>query len=429
MKSRIVLSVLLVILLVGGFFLPTHSWLRDYDEPESNPITVFQEAEESRQAEEESRTEEESRQEESEIVSNLPEAEQSAYAWAAMRSEPESMLMTPDRIAEYSASVQAAAGIDILQVPSLSSQEIQAMILEDQDALASDTTLSLTEEEMKFLLANENANGHINALRLGIVTTVTGLRKIPTDVAFTDDKGHDHAQILQLDCTMPLWVLHQSADASWYYVQSAYGRGWVPAQNVAVTDSQEVWLSYANPEKKVVITEPTYTAENAEMEMGSVFSCLEENGDSYTVLLPIREKDGALNASEVTISRSYSSLGYIDYTWTHLYKQLYKYMGTDVSLSNQDLILNVFRSFGIQLPVDLEAGFDALGTVTDLASLPEEERGSAVNSIQAPALIQDADGVGVLLGIRDGKIWKCMLRDDQLTEMEVRDPVKLVVIG
>ena len=55
MKSRIFIAVLIVVLLVGGFFLPTKSGLRDEVEPESNPITVFQEVEEEQQAAERER--------------------------------------------------------------------------------------------------------------------------------------------------------------------------------------------------------------------------------------------------------------------------------------------------------------------------------------------------------------------------------------
>ena len=52
MKGRIIGIILILILLVGGLFLPTKSGLTDAAEPESNPMTVFSEAEEKAIAEE-----------------------------------------------------------------------------------------------------------------------------------------------------------------------------------------------------------------------------------------------------------------------------------------------------------------------------------------------------------------------------------------
>ena len=58
MKGKVFLSVVILIILVGGLFLPVKSAVDDQLQPESNPLTVFNEAEEEKQAEEEARAEE-----------------------------------------------------------------------------------------------------------------------------------------------------------------------------------------------------------------------------------------------------------------------------------------------------------------------------------------------------------------------------------
>ena len=417
MKSRIFIFILVLALLIGGLFLPTKSGLTDEAEPESNPISVFHEAEEEQQAAEEQQAEEERRQEESEMISTLPEAEQEAYAWAALRSDPESLLMTPERIAEYNTNLLTASSlVDIYKVPDYTPEIIAEQLRDDQDRLSG---LAVSED----VLANQNMDSNFHALRLGVILTHTVVTLLPTE---EEIEGNDFAV---LSCSSPVWVLHTSKDSKWYYVQSTYARGWVPSSNVALASSEEIWKNYTNPEQKVIITVPEITLEGTVLDMGAVLSCLEENGDSYTVLLPTRRSDGALEANQVSITRDVSSLGYQDYTWIHLFKQVYLYQDADSSMTTERMIGQIYRTFNLILPSDLKADFDSLGTVTELEGLTAEECNNALNGIQAPSLVVDADGLGLLLGTKDGAIWKLQLQDGKPDITQINEPVKLVQIG
>ncbi len=420
MKGRIIVIILVLALLVGGLFLPTKSGLTDANEPDSNPLTVFSEAEEEAIAEEESKAQEEKQAEHEESVSGLSENEQQAYAWAALRSEPESILLMRDRIADLNKSWNDTCGrIDILEVPEWTKDDAFAVLTKDQSALPSAASLGLTAAVYDALVSNQNLEGAPRDLRLGIILDRTALKALP---------GAESPDTSTVFCTMPVWILHPSADGAWDYVQTSYGRGWISSEKVAFCASKDVWMSYASPDSRIIVTTPEMVLEGVKVDPGACFSCLEENSDSYTVLLPIRKNDGSLDATQLEISREDSNFGYVDYTWTRLYKQIYRSYETKTELSTDDLIRSIYRTFGIDLPPDLTASFKNLGTMTELAPLPGDERENTMNSIPLPALIEDANGVSLMLGRKDS-VWQCLrAADGKAAILEIEDPQRMVVI-
>ena len=420
MKGRIIITILVPALLVGGLFLPTKSGLTDANEPNSNPLTVFSQAEEEAIAEEESKAQEEKQAEHEESVSGLSENEQIAYAWAALRSEPESILLMRDRIADLNKSWNDTCGrTDILEVPEWTKEESFAVLTSDQKTLADAASLGLTQTVYDTLVSNQNLDGAPRDLRLGIILDRTTLKMLP------GTKAPDTNTVF---CSMPVWILHPSTDGAWDYVQTAYGRGWISSEKVAFCASKDVWMSYASPESRIVVTTPEMDLEGVKVDPGDFFSCLEENSDSYTVLLPIRKNDGSLDAKQVEISREDSSFGFVDYTWTRLYKQIYRINDTKTGLSTDDMIRSIYRTFGIDLPSDLAASFEDLGTMTELASLSGDERENTMNTIPMPALIEDANGIALMLGRKDG-LWQCLrVVEGKAMIVEIEEPQRMVII-
>ena len=420
MKGKVFLSVVILIILVGGLFLPVKSAVDDQLQPESNPLTVFNEAEEEKQAQEEARAEEESKAEQEEMIKTLSDSEQAAYAWAALHSDPEFTLMTPERIAEYNAGlIKSCKMTDMFSEAAPTQEDVFAWMDKDQEKS------SLEGEELEAAVKNTNREGVFHPLQYGVITTRTRARLLPSSEA-----GKSIA--VRLIASTPVWVLHTSADFGWYYIQTTYGRGWVPAANVAIASSREVWLSYVQPESKAVVIRDFIKQEDFRLDMGSVFSCLEENGDSYTVLQCVAKKDGSLDSVTVDLARDDSSAGYVDYTWTHLYKQLYRYAETSAKNmpTNAEMIIHVYQSFGIQLPANLKSSFKKLGTVTELSDLSEDEFDNTLTALTAPSLIQDSEGIGFLLGRKDGKWYKFVVRDDGTAgEAVVNGAIRTVTIG
>ena len=420
MKGRIIIIILILLLLVGGLFLPTKSGLTDANEPDSNPLTVFSDAEEEAIAEEESKVEEEKKAEREESVSGLSENEQKAYAWAALRSEPESILLMRDRIADLNKSWNETCGrTDLLSVPEWTQEETFAVLKNDQKNLPNAAALGLTQSVYDQLTANQNLDGAPRDLRLGVILNRTALKALP---------GEEAPDVETLICTTPVWILHPSTDSNWSYVQTAYTRGWVSKDVLAFCASQDVWMSYVAPDNRIVITKPVIEAEGVTIDVGASFSCLEENSDSYTVLLPIRKNDGSMDATPIEISREDSNFGYVDYTWTRVYKQIYRLYETKTNLSNDTLIRAFYRTFGIELPSDLSTAFEDLGMMTDLAAMLGDERENTMNTIPSPALIEDANGLGLMLGRKDG-VWQYMrVIDGKVQISEIQDPSRMVVI-
>ena len=155
---------------------------------------------------------------------------------------------------------------------------------------------------------------------------------------------------------------------------------------------------------------------------------LQRGWDGNRTALPIRKNDGSLDAKQVEISREDSSFGFVDYTWTRLYKQIYRINDTKTALSTEDMIRSIYRTFGIDLPSDPAASFEDLGTMTELASLSGDERENTMNTIPMPALIEDANGIALMLGRKDG-LWQCLrVVEGKAMIVEIEEPQRMVII-
>lgn len=434
MKFKIFVYILLLGFLIYGVFIPTDSGFTNgslipdsetiaehsisEDEPEAEPDTEDPEEiteEESEVSDSESSDESDS-EAEPEVPAALTEAEQLVYDWSMTRENPESILLTRDQIHTLNdATIENCDSVtDILSLPDSMPTATVLSYIENTyipELPKYNNGAVITDDELQAAIRNMNANGEVEEMALGIVTSRTNLRLLPTDMAFctsAEDLYYDQIQITALSCSMPVWILHTSADGDWLYVQSYSARGWVHTKDVAIAPSPDVWTAYAAPEHGVVITDPQLDLKGTVADMGCVFTCLEDTGSSFTIVVPVRAKDGTLTAKEATVSYESAHNGYLDYTWKNFYTQVFKYLDMPYGWGDANggvdaasLPGYIMRSFGIQLPRDLERQAEFFGSTLSLTEISDSEKPTALSALHLPSLLYYGDKVSIYLGVMD----------------------------
>lgn len=430
MKFKIFVYILLLGFIIYGMFVPVDSGYTDASllpDPETfaedsspsdtldneTPVTENEDSVD----EEDSYSEDSVTDEEPVNPDTLSPEERLIYDWSMTHDSPDSILLTRDQIQILNnlTADNCESVIDILSLPSSMPTDtvlgyIKNTVYPELPKYNDGT--AITDSDMTAIIENMNASGEVAEMTLGIITNRTSLRSMPTDMHFftsAEDHYYDQIQISALYCSMPVWILHTSADEDWFYVQTYFARGWVHAKDVAIAPSADVWQSYAAPEHSVVITQPQMTLDGTLVDMGCVFTCLEDTGSSFNIVIPVRDKKGMLSAKEATVSYDDAHKGYLDYTWTNFYKQVFKYQDFAYGWGDADGGVDaasfpgyVMRSFGILLPRDLELQTATFGSALPLADLTDSEKPTALETLHLPSLLYYGDKVSLYLGCMDG---------------------------
>lgn len=231
-----------------------------------------------------------------------------------------------------------------------------------------------------------------NPVRFGLVVKRSAMRTFPTfDKLYSEglDTDIDRFQETGVFPGWPLAILHTSADGQWYLAQSYHYLAWIPAENVAIGEREEV-LSFANREPFAVVTEAkvetNYTPNHppvseVQLDMSTRLPLLSaaETGHivhgqnpyaSYTVQLPIRDAQGELDFSPALIARHNDvTVGYLPYTEANIVSQAFKFLGERYGWGHDynardctGFVSEVYRTMGIEMPRNSsEQGYGAYG--------------------------------------------------------------------
>lgn len=156
-----------------------------------------------------------------------------------------------------------------------------------------------TEEELEDIKANRNLDkaGTFTPVR-AIVCERADLRTVPYGgpmLKAAGDTYYDRLQETELVLGMPVWVLHESSDGLFYYVQSYFYRGWVSRETVAAAKSEEEWMYFADPESFVVVTDALVKLGGKSVDMGVKLPAVKsEDGGKYTVTIPAADAEAFL---------------------------------------------------------------------------------------------------------------------------------------
>ncbi len=198
-------------------------------------------------------------------------------------------------------------------------------------------------------------------VKYGIVTKRSDLRSFPTlSRAFStpSDVNFDNWQETAVDPGEGALILHKNGRGNFVFVQLASYRGWLPANQVAITD-RETFLNLTTPASFAVVTDKLLTVSGAGSshwlyQMGAKLP-LSTKG---LLILPLRDKKGYLTTVEMPAPFG-SSLhkGYLPYTHNNIVRMSFKHLGAPYgwggmknSVDCSSLAQDVYRTMGVELP-------------------------------------------------------------------------------
>ncbi|MBQ6551214.1 MAG: SH3 domain-containing protein [Lachnospiraceae bacterium] len=143
-------------------------------------------------------------------------------------------------------------------------------------------------------------------VRYGILVNNSSVRSFPTELrAYNDNESQawDMFQESMLLYGDGVLVLHETADGYWSFVQGINYYGWIKTQDIGFC-SRNTYLEYLTQDKFLVRTAviPNDIAPLNRLGVIIPYTKKDENGTSYSVLLPARTEDGSLVIEERIVS-------------------------------------------------------------------------------------------------------------------------------
>lgn len=216
-----------------------------------------------------------------------------------------------------------------------------------------------------------------------ICTTETDLKRYPTKQLLLIDKDEPDEDINQLSSIRigePMVSFSVSKSGDFFYVCTSNCMGWVRAEDVAVCESKEEWLSSwkIDAEELLVVTGAKLQLEYSnvmpevsgkELSMGTALRLVlkEQIAESvqerspvynYVVYFPVRQSDGSYAKRQVLIAANRDvSVGGLAFTGENIIRQAFKCIGNIYGwggmLHSEDCsgyIRDIYKCFGLELP-------------------------------------------------------------------------------
>ena len=290
----------------------------------------------------------------------------------------------------------------------------------------------------------------------GIATDALLVRELPTmDPSFYSHRlagqGYpfDNLQISSVRPGTPLYVLGQSVDGAWDYVQTPDVQGWVLASGVGAVDDAFIsaWSHRPSDAWGVVIAASKGVRDESatfrfNATAGTLLPLLRASSDSsnqqqYTVLVPARDVDGRAVLREAHLPQSDLAPAPYAATPRHLAVLMKSLIGRPYGWGNMNFyndcsseLQSIFAAFGVWLPRHSSAQM-AAGEMTDLSTRSPEERLDYLvrNGKPMRTLVYIGGHVMLYLGnaTRDGRTAPLVYQD--IWGMRPADNSRRAVIG
>lgn len=340
-------------------------------------------------------------------------------------ADPDTIILDANSIAAWNKKIRSACPTmhDMADVPeTLTGAEVREMIRQGKPPAAQKYDRHRNPIDGKHLDEIE-ANKNLSAVpdtvypKTGIVTSRTNVRSVPSSTNFFDEtdtnKYYDRIQESELILGTPVWVLHESLDGGFYFVQSYFYSGWVNQEEVALADT-ESYRKYIPEENKamVCITAASTEVWGKRLDMGAVFPYCSDTADTLSMELPCRDANGRLYTEIVSVSKHEARYGYLPYTMSNFYTQAFKYEGilygwggADNGVDCSGFVCAVFRSFGIYLPRNTGEQKDYGGTIIPLSGMDGDTVKATLKNLTYPTALHRKGHVMLYLGTVDRKVY------------------------
>lgn len=256
-----------------------------------------------------------------------------------------------------------------------------------------------------------------------LVVRETDLREIPTDgigMKKPFDNEFDYFQYSRLECGTPLAVLHFSRERDWCLVQTSFAKGWVRAADIAAGAGEDL-LRFVNAPQLVAVgngmdvyVDPQWRRHAFRLPMGAALPYLLSSPEHYRVMIPVSDAKGRLRFREGYVKNSEpAKTGYLPYTQEGVLRQAFLLLGKPYGwggmFGGRDcsrFLRDVFRSFGIRLPVNSLRQSHFHPERKNLDGMTDEDKTAALRSFTGkPALLYLRGHIMLLLGVVDGRVY------------------------
>lgn len=258
-------------------------------------------------------------------------------------------------------------------------------------------------------------------VRYGLTVRKTPVRVMPTDMLLQRKPNEPDFDILQsavLEAGQPVAGYHRSRDGKWEYVQTAVCRGWVERARVGWTrDKGEIEAHLTRAPFLVVTGKEVEVFSDRRMEkkcgtmaMGARIPLVRRESGRFAVGVAERGAEGNLESGIAYLRMDAEvSEGYLDLTARNLADQAFKLLeepygwgGTDNQWDCSRFIMNVFATFGLDLPRTSFLQVRAFGG-REFSRSPGA-RGGELDSLPAlGALLEFPGHIGLYLGKANGR--------------------------
>ncbi|MBQ8733856.1 MAG: SH3 domain-containing protein [Anaerotignum sp.] len=218
--------------------------------------------------------------------------------------------------------------------------------------------------------------------RYGIAVNRTTVQVFPSDRFLLDDpndKDSDNMALSAVPVNEPLLIYGTSADGKYYQARIASCSGWVPAEDVALCESREEWLSaWDLPSEDLLVvygnkvyTDKSYETPATSRRMLTTGTALELVTDlapdqmignrspyhNYVVYLPVRKEDGSYSKEMALIPETAKvNLGYLPLTMENIAHVAFQNLGDAYGwggmLDVEDcsgMVRTIYSCFGLEV--------------------------------------------------------------------------------
>jgi hypothetical protein len=247
--------------------------------------------------------------------------------------------------------------------------------------------LPLGKERWQQLVDSLQRESYPSLARPAITVRNSACRVFPTSRPFFLDPTRagegfpfDNFQNSALWAGTPLLVTHVSADGAWFFFETAFVSGWVPADDIAWTDDAFQATYRTGRYAALLRDDVTLRGEQGEFltktHLGALFPVVSQDEGGLQLLVPLRDAGGAAQLRRARISTELAEVkplplqpGRIAELADRMMGQPYGWGGLyedrDCSATMRDL----FAPFGVWLPRNSRDQASSGGTFFDLSGL------------------------------------------------------------
>ncbi len=204
-----------------------------------------------------------------------------------------------------------------------------------------------SKKQKRELIDNMNIDAVPNVITrtFGLIVERADMRLFPTfEPGFSNVKwALDYFQTTAVYSVASAAVLHRSKCGDYYYVQTAYARGWMAADTIALTDRKTARMIVENDDfmmstgdKVAIYGDQAYENFLRFFYMSEKLPLQKLSDKSIVVRMPYRQSDGELAYAEGYIKTDADvHRGHLFYTKENVYRQMFKMIDNPYGWADQ----------------------------------------------------------------------------------------------